>query len=151
MDATVIVAAMGFVATLLGTWLTARSQRQGDREGRILDARVRVYGECSDSLYEYARATYNRVKSRLESLPDEHREKLRQEAYRCNARARSAIGQAAILSGNESLQERLATARRAIGRLNDAPDRTDLSRRQEEVYQMLNNALSVARSDLSLS
>lgn len=62
MDATVIVAAMGFVATLVGTWLSARSQRQGDREGRILDARVRTYGECSDSLYEYARATYNRVK-----------------------------------------------------------------------------------------
>lgn len=64
MVATVIVAALGFASTVLGAWLTARSHRQGDREGRILDAKVRIYGECSDSLYEYARATYNRAKAK---------------------------------------------------------------------------------------
>src|SRR4051812_24397159 len=130
MDATVVVAAMGFVATLLGTWLSTRSQRQGDREGRLLDARVRVFGDCSESLYEYTRANYNRVKSRLDGRSEEYREGLRQEAYRCNARARSAIGQAAILSGSENLQESLVTARRAIGKLTDASDRADLRRRQ---------------------
>lgn len=149
MDATVIVAALGFVSTLLAAWLSARLQRQGDRAGRLLDARVRTYGECSDSLYEYARATYNRVKARLESRPADQREDLRQEAYRCNARARSAIGQAVILSGNESLQEQLAAARHAIGAMNDATDYDDLRRRQQDVYEMLKDALNVARTDLT--
>lgn len=148
MDATITIAAMGFAATLLAAWFSARSQRQGDRQGRILEARVRTYGECSETLYEYARATYNRVKARLDSRPDDQREGLRQEAYRCNARARSAIGQAAILSGSESLEERLATARHAIGKLNDAPDHADLRRRQADVYKMIKNALTIARTDL---
>jgi len=147
MDSTVVVAAMGFAATLLGTWLTARSQQQRDREGRILDARVRIYGECADSLYEFARATYNRVKARLKS-PDDDREELRQEAYRCNARARSAIGQASILTGSESVGEQLAAARNAIGEMHEASDRADLSRRQENVFQRLNQALGIARADL---
>jgi hypothetical protein len=148
MDATVVVAAMGFTATLLAAWLSARLQRQGDREGRILDARVRTYGECSDSLYEYARATYNRVRARLESQPDDYREELRQEAYRCNARARSAIGQTVILTRNESLQERLAAARHAISEMNDATDYGDLRRRQQDVYETLKDALNIARADL---
>lgn len=114
MDATVIVAAMGFAATLLAAWLSARLQRQGDREGRILDARVRTYGECSASLYEYSRATYNRVRARVDSRPEDYREGLRQEAYRCNGRARSAIGQTIILTGNETLHQRLEAARHAI-------------------------------------
>lgn len=82
MEATVIVAGMGFVATLTGAWLTGRSQRQAALEGRILDAKVRVFGACADTLYEYERATFNRVKARLASQPDARREELRQEAYR---------------------------------------------------------------------
>ena len=66
MDATVIVAAMGFAATVLAAWATSRWQRQGDRESRILDAKLRVYGDCSGSLYEYARATFNRVAARID-------------------------------------------------------------------------------------
>ena len=147
MDSTVIVAALGLASTLTGTWLTARLQQRGDREGRILDARVRVYGEVTDALYEYLRATYNRVKTRLES-PDHGREGIRQEAYRSNARARSAIGQAAILTQSESLEKRLAAARNAIGEMNGATDHADLLRRQEDVFRMLNDALSNARSDL---
>jgi hypothetical protein len=147
MDSTVIVAAMGFAATLLGTWLTSRSQQRRDREGRILDARVRIYGDCADALYEYARATYNRVKARLES-PDDNREGLRQEAYRANARARSVIGQAAIMTGSESLGERLAAARNAIGEMNGATNHADLVRRQDGAFKTLNDALGNARSDL---
>lgn len=140
---------MGFVATLAAAWLSARLQRQGDREGRILDARVRCYGECSDSLYEYARATYNRARARVESRSDEYREGLRQEAYRCNARARSAIGQTVILTGNESLQDRLMEARHAISAMNDATDYIDLRRRQQDVYGIVKDALRIARADLT--
>src|SRR6478609_1961130 len=147
MDATV-VAAMGFVTTLLAAWFTTYWQRRGDRAGRILDAKVRFYGECSNNLYEYTRATYNRVKARLESHPEHHREKLRQEAYRCNARAKSAIGQVAIVTGDTALRERLEEARRAVGSLNDAVDGADLKQRRESVNQLLDEALNLARSDL---
>jgi hypothetical protein len=148
MDDTVIVAAMGLAATLLATWFTARSQRQVDREGRILDAKVRTYGECSESLYEYARATYNRSKTRVEARPDRDEEGLRQEAYRANARARSAIGQVVILTRNQELEDELARARHTIGQLNDASDHDDLRQRQEGVYKILKGALDMARSDL---
>ncbi|WP_248579537.1 hypothetical protein [Nocardioides sp. InS609-2] len=148
MDATVIVAAMGLAATLLATWLTARSQRRVDREGRILDAKVRTYGECSESLYEYARATYNRSKARIAAQPDRDEEGPRQEAYRANARARSAIGQVLILTKNQELEEELTRARRQIGQLNRAPNHDDLRSRQEVAYQTIKRALDMARSDL---
>src|SRR3954469_16450456 len=149
MDATVVVAAIGLMTTLLAAWFTTYWQRQGDREGRILDAKVPVYGECSNSLHEYTRATYNRVKARLESLPDPEREPLRQDAYRCNARAKSAIGQVMIISGNTSLREHLEEARRAVGDLKDAVDAADLKQRRETVNKRLDDALDLARSDLA--
>src|SRR3954453_12654410 len=105
MDATGVVAARGFVSTLLGAWLASFWQRRATREGRFTDAKLRAYGDCAAFLYEYERATYNRVKARLDTLPDAHREDLRQEAYRCNARVRSAIGLASILSGTEPLRD----------------------------------------------
>ena len=150
MDTTVAVAAMGFATTLLATWMTGRFQGRADRDGRILEARVRVYGECSDSLYEYARATYNRAKARLELRPEVDREILRQEAYRCNARARSAIGQALILSGEQHLGEKLSSVRHEIGELKHASDETDLKRRQSEIYDRLKEALDAARGDLTI-
>lgn len=148
MDPTVVVAAMGFGATLLGAWLTAHFQHRSDRDGRILEARLRVYGDCSDSLFEYSRATYNRVKSRLQARPESERDALRQEAYRCNARARSAIGQAYILSGDRELEEKLSRVRRDIGNYNSAVDETDLRRRQSEIYAHLKEALEVAQRNL---
>jgi hypothetical protein len=110
MDATIVIAAMGFAGTLVAAWLSARLHRQGDRDGRLLEVRVRSYGEFSDSLFEYARATYNRTKARLASQSEDHRERLRQEAYLFDARAPSAIGQTVILTGNVVLHERLAEA-----------------------------------------
>ena len=148
MDATVIVAAMGFAATVLAAWATSRWQRQGDRESRILDAKLRVYGDCSGSLYEYARATFNRVAARIDSLPEASRQDLRQEAYRSNARARSAIGQVAIVSGDELLRQELESARELIGELNRSKDRADLKRRSENAYEAVSRALDRARSDL---
>lgn len=148
MDTTVVVAGMGFTATVLGAWLTARSQRTTDREGRILEAKVHVYGECSDTLYEYVRAMFNRVRARFDGVPDGERHGLRQEAYRCGARARSAIGQAAIVSGNEDVQKRLEMAREAVGELKEAVSHPDLINRHEDVLEKLNHALDTARADL---
>jgi len=148
MIATVAVAAMGFAATVLAAWLNGRSQRQVDREGRILDAKVRSYGACSESLYEYARATYNRSKTRLQDHSGADHDVARQEAYRANAKARSAIGQVAMLARSQSLAEELARARNEIGTLNDATDLEDLLGRQQRVYEVLTAALTEARSDL---
>lgn len=148
MEATVAIAAMGFIATLGGAWLTGNAQRQAARDERLLDAKVRTFGECSASLYEYQRATFNRVKARIGDLPDEHRQPLRQEAYRANTRSRSAIGQVAILSGDEELQRRLERARTSVGDLNDATDERDLRRRSKEVHEILIHALELARIDL---
>lgn len=113
---------MGFAATLGGAWVTGMAQRQTARDARMLDAKLRTYEECSASLYEYQRATFNRVTARVRALSDMDREPLRQEAYRASTRARSAIGQVAILSGDEQLQSRLAEARTKVGTLNDASD-----------------------------
>jgi hypothetical protein len=140
---------MGFMATLLASWLTAHFQGRSDRQIRMLEARLRVYGECSDSLYEYARATYNRAKARLERRSEVERDGYRQEAYRCNARARSAIGQLRILSQDRSLEEELSHVRHDIGGFNDAADETDLRRRQEQMYGRLKAALELARQSIA--
>ncbi|GAA5038817.1 hypothetical protein [Actinopolymorpha pittospori] len=150
MDSTVVVAAMGFASTLLGVWLAAYWQRRSNREIRILDAKVRVYGDCATAMYDYERATYNRVKTRLESPADPGREELRQEAYRCNARVRSAIGQAAILSSSDSLQAELDSVRQAVGDLNKVESIRDLKFGHERVYDVLAGALARARSDLKV-
>lgn len=117
-------------------------------EIRILEAKVRVYGECSDNLYEYTRATYNRVKARLACRPEVQREGLRQEAYRSNARARSAVGQAAILSGDEDLRLKLEHVRHKVGDLNHAVDDGDLRQRHDGLHKLLKEALERARHDL---
>lgn len=124
MIGTVVVAALGLGSTLLAAWLTSRSHRRGEREGRILDAKVRIYGECASSLYEYERATYNRVKARLASVPHDVREDMRQQAYEFNSRARAAIGQVAILC-DEQLRDRLEEARSAVGEYNRAVSEAD--------------------------
>ena len=149
MESTVAVAGMGFAAALLSVWLTAHFQSRSDRAGRILEARLRVYGDCSDSLFEYSRATYNRVKSRLEGRPESERDGIRQEAYRCNARARSAIGQAFILTGDRELEEQLSRVRHEIGHFNNVATESDLKRLQSETYAGLNRALEAARRHLT--
>lgn len=148
MDATVLVAAMGFASTLLGAWLAAYWQRRASREGQLLTAKLRAYGDCAAALYEYERAIYNRVKARLEALPEAQREELRQEAYRCNTRARSALGQAAILSGTERLRQELEAVRESVGDLNEAVDHADLKLRHDGVTEVLDRALGSAHSDL---
>jgi hypothetical protein len=145
MNATVAVAALGFASTLVGSWLSAHLQRRGARAAQILDARVRVYGDCATNLYEYERASYNRVKARLDSRPESEREALRQEAYRCNALSRAAIGQVAILSGTASLHDQLEAARAGIGDMNKADDQPDLRQRHDLLQAALTRALGDAQ------
>lgn len=151
MTSTVVVAAMGFVATVLAAWLSSWSNRRAERDGQLLQARVRVYGECSESLFEYARANYSRAKARIARQPETVRAELRQEAYRCNARARSAIGQAAILTGQEALEERLNAARHEIGSFSAVHEPAELTQRQQRVHDEIKSALAVARRDLMTS
>jgi hypothetical protein len=148
MSSTVVVAAMGLVATVLAAWLPSWSNRRAERDSQLLEARVRVYGECSESLFEYARANFNRAKTRIAGQPEEEHGKVRQDAYQCNARARSAIGQAAILTGQEALEERLSNARRVIGSFNDVTELDELKQRQHQVHDEIKAALEVARRDL---
>ncbi|KHL13255.1 UNVERIFIED_CONTAM: hypothetical protein LK11_32645 [Mumia flava] len=143
-----IVAGMGFVAALLSAWLGARLQRKSDRDVRMLEARLRVYGECADSLYEYSRATYSRAKSRLAGRPEVERDQLRQAAYHCNARVRSAIGQAYILTGDLDLERRLSTVRRTVGTYNGVSDPDELKGLQQQAYREINDALEAARRHL---
>lgn len=148
MDATVAIAAMGFMSTLLGTGLAAYWQRRGNRALQVLDAKVRAYGDCIAHLNEYERATYNRVKARLASLPEAEREGLRQEAYEWNTRARAAIGQAAVLSDADTARKQLEVVRQAVGELNDALDKDDLKRRRDAIRAALGEALRSVRADL---
>lgn len=148
MDDTIVVAGMGLLATVAAAWLSAGFQRRSVREDRLLEAKVRVYGECSSSLYEFARATFNRVRARLEGLPDADRDGLRQEFYRANALARTAIGQVAILTRDDSLRVKLDGVREAIGGLNSVRDRTELTARHDDAQASLVSALESAREEL---
>lgn len=148
MDPIVVVAALGFATTLLSVWLTAHFQHRSNRAGRMLEARLAVYGACSDSLFEYSRASYNRVKSRLQGRPENERDGIRQEAYRWNAKARSAIGQAYILTGDSDLAAELAQVRHDIGEYNGVATESELRDRQNEVFSRINRALASARKHL---
>ena len=149
MDSTVIVAGIGFAAALLSVWLAARFERRSDRADRMLEAQLRVYRDCADSLFEYSRATYNRAKLRLQGQPEAEHDAIRQEAFRCNAIARSAIGQAYILTGNRDLEDKLSRVRHGIGKFNDVDSEDHLKGLQREMYAELNSALECVRRYLA--
>ena len=149
MDSTVAVAALGLFTTLLAAVVTSYVQRKTHRESRVFDARVAKYGELVAALYEYERATYSRVKARLENRPDHERAPHRDEAWANNARARAAIGVVALLSGSHSLHGCFDAIRRAIGDMNDVSAHAELKARHEAVYQSLDAALALAKADLS--
>jgi len=149
MNETVAIAAMGYLATLSAAGFAAWWRGKSDRQGRILDAKVQVYGECSLSLYEYERASYNRTKTRLAGSIEDDRQPLREEAYKANTRARSSIGQVAILSGDEGLAESLSTVRKQIGEYSDAQSTEELTNRHRRALKELDVALATARRDLT--
>jgi hypothetical protein len=77
-------------------------------------------------LYGYERATYNRVKARLDRRPNAERETYRQEAWTSNAKARAAIGVVALLSTSADQPTQFDAVRRSIGDQNAAQSPQDL-------------------------
>ncbi|WP_410785950.1 hypothetical protein [Kribbella sp. C-35] len=92
MIGTLVGGAIALVGSVIGIVISQVLQRRGSRDAQILEAKVRVFGECTEALYEYARANFGRARARIQGQPETIREELRQEVYRCEARARSAIG-----------------------------------------------------------
>lgn len=149
MDPTVVVAALGLFTTLAAAGVTAYVQHKSYRESRVFEARVDGYAELVAALYDYERATYSRVKARLEKRPDHEREPHRQEAWTSNAKARAAIGVVALLSGRRDLHARFDVIRRRIGDLNDVNSLTDLKVRHESIYNALDETLAIAKADIT--
>lgn len=149
MNTTLVLAAMGFIATLLSGYLGALWQQRGSRDAQLRDATIRVYGECAASLYEYERSTYDRVKARMHSKPEAEREPLRQAAYRANTSARSAIGQLRVLVSGSDVLGGLDRVRQLIGDYNGSSDQADLKLRHEVVHAELTRILIKARADLN--
>lgn len=137
---------MGFVSTLAAVFMTAYFQRRAAVRGKLMESKIQAYGDCAEALFEYHRATFNRVKARLEERPD--RDELRQEAYRSNSRARSAIGRIAILSKEADLRHSLTAIRESIGDLNNATDVADLKVQHKSILHCLTQAFDRARADL---
>lgn len=71
MDDTVLVALLGFIATVVGTGLGGYWQRASSRASRMFAARLAALQELSGAIYEYERATYDRVKSRMDASLDD--------------------------------------------------------------------------------
>ncbi len=107
------------------------------------------YAELVTSLYDFERATYNRVKARLEDLPEAKREPFRQEAWTSNAKARAAIGVVALLSASPDLHSQFDGVRRRIGDLNDAVTQQDLLENHESILRALEGALMRAKEELT--
>jgi hypothetical protein len=149
MDATVLVAALGFAATLAGAFLGARLQREVNRETQVLQSKLEVYKECSTSLYELRRLSYNRAKARIQGIPEKKREPLRQAAYAGSSRARSAIGLVNILVDDQRLSTALEHARRAIRAFDDVDTAAQLGPCDATAKAAINSALEAARTELA--
>ncbi|WP_148236639.1 hypothetical protein [Intrasporangium calvum] len=148
MDSTAVVAALGLLTTLAAAGVTAYLQRSSQRESRVFEARVTGYAALAAALYEYERATYNRVKARLEQRSDTERDTYRQEAWASNAKARAAIGVVALLSTSPNLHAQFDDVRSSIGDLKSAPNEQDLSKSHESILRALEAALFKARQEL---
>ncbi|TDO49661.1 hypothetical protein EV651_12164 [Kribbella sp. VKM Ac-2571] len=114
MVSTLVGGAVALVGSIVGILLSQRLQRKSARDVQILEAKVRILGECTEALYEYARVNFGRARARIQGQPETIREELRQEVYRCEARARSAIGQAGYLSGSDGLDDDFESAHTAV-------------------------------------
>ena len=142
MDATVAVAALGFVSTLLAAWLTARWQTRGLVETELVTARVAAYGDCAEALYELERVSFNRALHKAVSSEAEDAA-LAQVVYEMNSKARAAIGRLAILSDRRDLWERLTDVRREIRTMHDRPEQ--LRDEHERIMKALDDILGDVR------
>lgn len=145
---TLVGGAIGLVGTVVGIVVSQVLQRKGARDAQILDAKVRVFGECTEALYEYERANFGRARARLRRQPEVDREALRQEVYRSESRARSAIGQATYLSGNSGLDDRFESVHTAVHGLSEADGYDELNRRHQDIQKDLKDVLRTVRIEL---
>jgi hypothetical protein len=145
---TLVGGAIALVGSVVGIVISQRLQRRGDREARILDAKVRIFGECTEALYEYERVNFGRARARLRQQPEAERETLRQEVYRFEARARAAIGQAAYLSGSTELEESFESVHKDVHALSEARGYDELTIRHEAIQQKLKNVLHAVQDEL---
>lgn len=162
MDSTAVVAVSGLISTMVAGWFSASWQRRANREDRLLEARVRTYGDCAIALYEYERLTYRRALSRLdqkrpeslETVRDETsqhnlRVHVRDEAYQANSRLNSSIGQIALISQSENLTGVFQKLRASIQAMGSATDRNQLREQQGDVLRTIERVLESARMDLT--
>lgn len=149
MDPTVAIAALGLLTTLAAAGYTSYVHRQSQRESRVFEARVAGYGELVATLYEYERATYNRVKARLGGRAHADRESFRQEAWATNAKARAAVGVVALLSDSRDLHLLFDSVRRSIGDLNTAASESDLLTDHEAIYAALDDVILRAKEEIA--
>ncbi|MGW5189533.1 hypothetical protein ACWEOO_09770 [Kribbella sp. NPDC004138] len=144
----VVGGAVALVGSVVGIVLTQRLQRKSARDVQILEAKVRIFGECTEALYEYTRANFGRARARIEGRPEADRDVLRQEVYRCEARARSAIGQAAYLSGTDGLDDRFESVHTAVHAFSQANDQGELERRHDLIQKELKDVLRAVRAEM---
>ncbi|HEY3507618.1 hypothetical protein [Kribbella sp. NPDC051137] len=148
MVSTLVGGAVALVGSIIGILLSQRLQRKSTRDVQILEAKVRIFGECTEALYEYTRANFGRARARIEGRPESVRETLRQEVYRCEARARSAIGQAVYLSGSNGLDDGFESVHKAVHAFSKAADQGELEHRHQLVQKDLKIILRTVRADL---
>lgn len=123
MDPTVLVAAIGFFATILVAALGASAQRTLARDSLIYQSRLGAYSQCLAALFEFERATFNRVKMRLDGVAD--REAARSDAWQSNALARTAIANLALYS-SPTMSDRLEAARFLISSMTKTTELGEL-------------------------
>ncbi|MFG1909095.1 hypothetical protein [Kribbella sp. NPDC048928] len=148
MVGTLVGGTIALLGSVIGIVISQRLQQRGERNARILDAKMRVFGECTEALYEYARANFGRARARIEGQTEAARDVLRQEVYRCEARARAAIGQAVYLSGTDGLDDRFDSVHAAVHDFSKANDQQDLESRHDLIQKELKDVLRKVRKEL---
>lgn len=142
MDATVAVAGLGFLSTLLAAYLTARWQTRGLVETELVSAKVAAYGDCAEALYELERVSFDRALHKPTGTPEEDAARA-QVVYEHNSKARAAIGRLAILSDRADLWQRLTEVRREIRTMHDRPE--ELRAEHDRLMAVLDGILSDVR------
>jgi hypothetical protein len=146
MDATVAVAALGFVSTLLAAWLTARWQTRGLVTTELVSARVQAYGEAAQAFYELERVSFNRAITRFRDAGPDDAE-LAQAVYKQNSATRAAIGRLAILSREPDLWKDLNALRGEVRGMHDLRDEDALRTKHDEVMDKLNGLFANVRNE----
>ncbi|MET8521707.1 hypothetical protein [Nocardioides sp. NPDC004968] len=147
---TLIVAGMGLTATLAATWLSGEIARRKDWDIRVLEAKLRLYGECAEGLYEYLRVCFDRCDARIRRRSEAEREPRRIAMYGMESNLRAVIGQLAIISGDEDLLAKLEQVRESIRQLGVQPtEMDDLNGRRLQALEEIDRVMRTARADMT--